>query len=98
MIGLAPSLSPRMSQSLLRLAEKNSIPYTRDVAGGRTGTNADQISCIGQGVDTALLSIPLRYMHTAVEVVQLSDIEETARLMAAYVRQCGRADGEGRHD
>lgn len=98
MIGLAPSLSPRMSQSLLRLAEKNSIPYTRDVAGGRTGTNADQISCIGKGVDTALLSIPLRYMHTAVEVVQLSDIEETARLMAAYVRQCGRADGEGRHD
>ena len=52
---------------------------------GRTGTNADQINISRGGVKTALLSIPLRYMHTQVEVIDTKDVEYTAELIAAYI-------------
>ena len=53
--------------------------------GGRTGTNADSINNTGRGVKTALLSVPLRYMHTGCEVISLTDIENTAKLLAEYL-------------
>ncbi len=52
---------------------------------GRTGTNGDEIQVSGKGIKTAVLSIPIRNMHTAVEVCDLEDIENTARLMAEYI-------------
>ena len=52
---------------------------------GRTGTNADGINISRGGVKTALLSIPLRSMHTAVEVIDTADVENTAKLLAAYI-------------
>ena len=53
--------------------------------GRTTGTNADSITVTGRGVKTALLSIPLRYMHTANEIISLKDIEYTGKLIAAYL-------------
>ena len=52
---------------------------------GRTGTNADVINIARGGVKTALLSIPERNMHTQVEVVDLADIENTAKLIVGYI-------------
>ncbi len=92
MIGYAPSLDYEMSRRLSDIAEKKNIPNQPEVMGGRTGTNCDEIQVAGKGVKTALLSIPLRNMHTAVEVCDLEDIENTAKLMAEYIIGRGGAN------
>lgn len=84
-IGIAPILDRAMMKELKDLAMKENIPYQHDVMSGRTGTNADSINITGSGVKTALLSLPLRYMHTAGEVINLEDVENTAKLIAAYL-------------
>lgn len=89
MIGYAPSLDYEMSRKLSEIAENKIIPSQPEVMGGKTGTNCDEIQVSGRGVKTALLSIPLRNMHTAVEVCDLEDIESTARLMAEYITERG---------
>lgn len=86
MIGFAPTLDHAMSKELQRLAEEGNIPYQFEVMSGRTGTNADDIATAGHGAKMALLSIPLRNMHTAAEVIDLRDVEATAELMAAYLK------------
>lgn len=85
LIGYAPSLSFEMSRELEAIAQKNNIKYQAEVMGSSTGTNADDIATAGKGTKMALFSIPQRNMHTAVEVVDLDDIEATAQLMAAYI-------------
>ena len=84
-IGVSSSLSQEMSDSLIKTAEDNGIPYQLEVMGGLTGTDADAITVSKGGVKTVTLSIPERYMHTPVEVVSLEDCENTARLIAAYI-------------
>ena len=79
------------TKELKALCIKKDIPYQHDVMGGRTGTNADSINNTGRGVKTALLSVPLRYMHTGCEVVSVSDIENTAKLLAEFLM---KKDGE----
>ena len=87
MIGFAPSLDYKMSRTLESIAKRENIPYQPEVMGGKTGTNCDEIQVSGRGVRTALLSVPLRNMHTACEVCDLDDIENTARLMAEYITE-----------
>ncbi len=89
MIGFAPSLDYEISQKLCEIAKKNEIKNQAEVIGGKTGTNCDEIQTSGRGVKTALLSIPIRNMHTAIEVCDLEDIENTARLMAEYIIERG---------
>ncbi len=84
-IGISPTLDRGVTLELISLAKENDIPYQHDVMPGRTGTNADSIQISRGGVRTALLSIPLRSMHTAVEVIDTSDVENTAKLLAAYI-------------
>lgn len=84
-IGISPTLDRELMLELVQAAKENNIPYQHDVMSGRTGTNADNINISRGGVRTALLSIPLRHMHTAVEVIDVRDVEYTAELIAAYV-------------
>lgn len=84
MIGIAPSLSREMSEALVKTAESADIPYQIEVMNGKTGTNADQISVSHSGVKTCILSIPLKYMHTPVEAISVSDVENTAKLLAKF--------------
>lgn len=56
---------------------------------GSTGTNADKIAVSRSGVRTGVLSIPQKYMHTPVEVVQAEDITSTAALLAEFVLRAG---------
>lgn len=92
MIGCGPSLDFEMSRKLTDIAKKKNIPHQPEVMGGRTGTNCDEIQVAGKDVKTALISVPLRNMHTAVEVCDLEDIESTARLMAEYIIERSGAD------
>jgi len=86
LIGIAPTLDHEMSQRLLRTAREHNIPHLPEIMGGASGTNADRIQA-PTGTPCALLSIPQRNMHTAAEVVDMQDIEATARLMAAYIME-----------
>ncbi len=84
-IGIAPTLDRELTNELVGVAKDKNIPYQHDVMGGRTGTNADSINVTGCGVKTALLSVPLRYMHTGNEIISLKDIESTAQIIAGYL-------------
>lgn len=92
MIGCAPSLDYDITLALRRMADEKDIPWQHDIMGGSTGTNADWIAVSRGGVRCGLVSIPDRSMHTAAEVMDIDDIENTAKLLAEYVLSVG---GEG---
>ena len=87
MICISPITDRFMTNNLIDICEKENIPYQREVCGSSTGTNADTISVTKSGVKTALVSIPLLNMHTAAETISMSDVENTAKLIADYVRK-----------
>lgn len=90
MICISSVLSREMSNKLISVAKERGIPYQLEPIAGATGTNGDHIAVTKSGVKTAVVSIPQRYMHTPVEVISLSDVENTAQLIAAYIN-CGGA-------
>lgn len=90
-IGISPTLDKSLTNELKAICAEMNIPYQNDVMGGRTGTNADSINNTGRGIKTALLSVPLRYMHTGCEVISVDDIENAARLLAHFLI---KKDGE----
>ncbi len=85
MIGIAPSLTQEITDRLIAGAKEADIPYQLEIMAGETSTDADTIGLIGGGIKTGLVSIPIRYMHTPIETVALSDIEAVGRLLAEYV-------------
>ncbi len=88
-IGIAPILCGGMTDKLLNIAERCSIPYTKEVMSEKTGTNSDCITTSRSGVPTALVSVPLRYMHSGCEVVDLNDMKACSRLIGRYIHQGG---------
>ncbi len=83
-VSVGPNLHPKLTRQLLDTAKENSLDVQIDVDSGDTGTDAWEIQVSGEGVPTALLSVPLRYMHANYEVCALDDIETAAKLIAAY--------------
>ena len=88
MIGFSAALDREMSETLCKIAEKEGIPFTREIMPSSTGTNADSIGISGRGVKCCTLSFPIRYMHTPVETVDLNDIKATAQLICEYAGGC----------
>lgn len=89
MIGISPILDREMFATMKEVAKKESIDYQIEVMNGTTGTNADAITVARGGVKTALVSIPLKSMHTQAEVIDMNDIENSARLIAEFIKQGG---------
>ncbi len=85
-IGVGPHLNRRVSSTLVRLAGEQGIPYTREILCGRTGTNASNMQIVRTGTATGLVSLPLRYMHTACEVIREADARACGELLAAFIR------------
>ena len=77
----------KVNDLLKKCAKERSVPYQIESFLGRTGTDADKMHQSGEGVVTALLSLPLRYMHSPSEVCQISDIQHAINLLAAFL--CG---------
>jgi putative aminopeptidase FrvX len=77
------TLNERLFELLFEAAEAESIPITLEATSRATGTDADAVHLSRGGVPTALVSIPIRYMHSPVELVQIDDVEACARLIAA---------------
>lgn len=91
MIGMGPNMNTSLTRALLRLARAEEIDHQIEVMEGNTGTNAWEMQIAACGTAQAILSIPLRYMHTPIEAVKLSDIDATADLIAAFLKN---SDGE----
>jgi len=81
------TINPRVFELLHETAEAEGIPFTVAASARFTGTDADAIHLNRVGVPTGVVSIPLRYMHSPVEMVQLEDVENTAKLVAAFARR-----------
>ena len=84
-IGIGPVLDKKMSQTVISVAKDENIPHQIDVEPSDTGTEAWATQVSRAGIPTVLLSIPVRYMHTAVETVQIDDIKNTGRLAARFI-------------
>ncbi len=82
----ATNLSPIVSDGLIETAERENIAYTLEADSRSTGTDADAIQFTRAGIATGLVSAPNRYMHSPNEMVDLQDLEDCARLIAAYVK------------
>ncbi len=89
MVCISPSLNKSMTDKIIDIAEKQNIKYQLEVCSSSTGTNADAISITKSGVKTALVSIPLRNMHTQAELADINDVEAVAQLIAAYILSKG---------
>lgn len=88
MIGVSPILDNAMSQKMQDIAKTHNIPYQIEVmGGGHTGTNADVITVTECGIKSSLLSIPEKYMHSPIEIVDTKDVEATADLICAYIKE-----------
>jgi endoglucanase len=78
--------SPVVHDMLIAIAEREGIPYSVQISPRYTGTDADAIHISRAGVATGVVSIPNRYMHSPNEMVELADVENAAKLIAAFVR------------
>ncbi len=85
------TLNERLFELLFETAEQEKIPFTVEATARATGTDADAVHISRGGIPTGLVSIPIRYMHSPVELVQLEDVQACARLIAAAAL---RLDGE----
>lgn len=79
-----PVVTVQVVEALLEAARDEGIGVSYDVPNWRTQTDADEIVGLRSGIPTGLVSIPLRYVHTPVEVVDLSDVEDAVRLLVAF--------------
>ena len=80
-ISYAPAVQNNLREKIITTAEKNKIPFQRAASSRYTGTDTDAFAYSNGGVPSALISLPLRYMHTTVEMVQKDDVENVIRLI-----------------
>ncbi|MCA9284038.1 MAG: M20/M25/M40 family metallo-hydrolase [Phycisphaerales bacterium] len=91
-IAIGGPAHPAVVDRLLEVAQREEIPLQRSATPGRSGTDMDAIFHRAGGITSALVSLPIRYMHTTVETASLNDLERIAELFAAFCLRVG--DGE----
>lgn len=84
-LGVGPSIHPFLYKRFKEVAERVEIPVSDDLMPEYSSTDADALQLTAEGIPTMVLSIPQRYMHTAVEVVSMKDIHRAGRLLAEFV-------------
>ena len=80
-IAYAPAVQQRLRDLIIETAEENKIPFQRSALSRATGTDTDAFAYSNGGVASALISLPLRYMHTTVEMVHRDDVENVIKLI-----------------
>lgn len=91
-ISYAPAVQNKLRRLLIETAQKKNIPFQRNASSRMTGTDTDAFAYSNGGVASALISLPLRYMHTTVEMVHRDDVENVIRLIYESVLEI--KDGE----
>jgi endoglucanase len=90
-IGIGPNFHPKVQKALVEAAERMELEYQLEPTTRPGGTDAAAIQIVREGIPTALITIPLRNMHTPVETLAVKDVERAGRLLAAFA---GRLDGD----
>lgn len=83
-LAVGPYAHPGVLARLRALAAEHAIPYVLEAHGRGSGTDADEIAVTREGVPSAVVSVPNRYMHSPSEMIDLGDVEHTVELMARY--------------
>ena len=91
-IAYAPAVQQKLRDLIIEAAEENDIPFQRSALSRATGTDTDAFAYSNSGVASALISLPLRYMHTTVEMVHREDVENVIKLIYESVLKI--KDGE----
>ena len=86
-VAVGPNIHPMLSKRLFETAKKHKIKTETEVEGGDTGTDAWEMQVAADGIPTALLSIPLKYMHTSVETLAVSDVEAVTELLENFIKE-----------
>ncbi len=94
-ITYGPNIHPQVSEKLQETAREYRLPFQKDYSPGPTGTDARAIQISLEGVPAGLLSVPLRYMHTSVELVDLQDIRNGGKLLANFIAGLNHSFVEG---
>jgi len=85
------NIHPRVFESLVKTAKDHYIPFQKEVLPGPSGTDAMTMQIAGAGTASGVISFPLKYMHTSVEVMKMKDIMLTSKLISNYVLDlCGK--------
>jgi endoglucanase len=84
-LGWGPNIHPGLHKSFKELADQMEIPHAIEVMPRHSGTDAFALQVAAEGIPTMVVSIPLRYMHTPVEMVNLKDIRRTAHLLSEFI-------------
>lgn len=84
-----PNTHPHLFDSFKALAERLDLPFEIEVYPRYSGTDAMGIQVVAEGIPCMVLSIPLRYMHTPVEVISLKDVQRAGRMMAQFIAGLG---------
>ncbi|MGB7325816.1 MAG: M42 family metallopeptidase [Rubripirellula sp.] len=87
-----PNINRKVAERLIELCESNSIPYQLAAVGKATANDANALQVHGGGVATGLVAIPNRYMHSAVEVISMDDIDHAAELLALFAASYSSED------
>ena len=93
-IGIGPNITRWMSVRLIDKARENHLPWAPEVMTGHSGTNAWRVQTAREGIATAVVSLPLKYMHSPVETLNLEDLETSASLLAAFLTNLEKEGGE----
>ncbi len=80
-VSYAPAVQNNVNKLLIETAEKANIPFQRQASSRSTGTDTDAFAYSNDGVPSALISLPLRYMHTTVEMIHKEDVDNVIRLI-----------------
>ena len=83
---------PKVIKRIIKVAEKHKIPLQHESSSRYSGTDTDVIFDVKEGIPSALISFPLRYMHSVVEMADLRDVEKTIELIAAFVESVTEND------
>ena len=85
-ISYAPAVQNNLRERIIKTAETKKIPFQRHASSRFTGTDTDAFAYSNGGVASALISLPLRYMHTTVEMVHRDDVENVIKLIYETVQ------------
>lgn len=84
-IGWGPNIHPGLHRRMKSVAEKLDMPHHIEVMATHSGTDAYGMQVVAEGIPTLVIGIPLRYMHTPVEIINLNDVNRTGRLLAEFI-------------
>ena len=83
-VGIGPNMTRHMTKHLFEIAKEKNIAVQNEVMEGKTYTDGWVMHIAREGIPTSILSLPMRYMHTPVETISICDIENLAKLLAAF--------------